>query len=54
MGKKFNQQASVWVTLALFVIFLLAIFFRFFNYTNRWGLASDQARDAIIIERSIQ
>lgn len=29
-------------------ILLLAIFFRFVNYQNRWGLAHDQARDAIM------
>ncbi len=30
------------------IIFVIAIFFRFFNYPNRIGLASDQARDALI------
>src|SRR5581483_7461148 len=35
------------------LVILIGIFFRFYNYTNRWGIASDQARDAIIIQRSI-
>ncbi len=43
-----------WYYLAVLAIFLLTIFLRFYNYPNRWGLASDQARDAIIIEKSIQ
>lgn len=33
---------------ALFVVLAVAVFFRFLNYENRWGLAHDQASFAII------
>ncbi len=39
--------------LLLFAIFLITLFFRFFNYINRWGIASDQARDAIVSSYAI-
>ncbi len=35
-------------------ILLIAIFFRFYNYPNRWGLGSDQARDAIIVRFALK
>jgi len=34
--------------IALGLTFLLALVLRFANYANRWGLASDQARDVIV------
>ncbi len=34
--------------ISVVLILLLAAVFRFYNYENRWALASDQARDAII------
>ena len=37
----------------LLIIFLTAVFFRFYNYDNRWGLASDQARDAIVVTQAL-
>jgi len=37
----------------VFLIFLLAIFLRFVNFDNRWGLAMDQARDAIIAHQAL-
>jgi len=37
-----------WFISSAIVIVLISIFFRFINYDSRWGLASDQARDAII------
>ncbi len=37
----------------LLIIFLIAFFFRFYNYDNRWGLASDQARDAIVATQAL-
>jgi 4-amino-4-deoxy-L-arabinose transferase-like glycosyltransferase len=40
--KNFNKN------LLLFIILALSIFWRFYNYQNRWTLQQDQARDAII------
>lgn len=34
-------------------ILLLAIFFRFYNYENRWGLGPDQARDAMVVRYAV-
>jgi hypothetical protein len=34
--------------IALILIIFLAIFLRFINYENRWGLAYDQAHDALL------
>lgn len=39
--------------IALCSILAAAIFFRFYNYPNRWGLGSDQARDAIVIRHAL-
>jgi len=45
-----NKKTAI----SLFVIILIAIFFRFYNYSNRWGLASDQARDAILVLQALK
>ncbi len=37
-----------WFRIAVFFIFILATVIRFYNYDQRWGLAPDQAREAII------
>lgn len=34
--------------IAVLIILLVSLFFRFYNYSNRWGLAYDQASAAII------
>lgn len=34
--------------ISVLLVLLLAVALRFYNYENRWALASDQARDAII------
>lgn len=34
-------------------IFLLSIVLRFSNYTNRWGLAADQARDVLVVRQAL-
>lgn len=47
MSKIFN-----WKVL-LFLIVLLAAFLRFFDYGNRWGLAYDQAHDAILARYAV-
>ncbi len=37
-----------WFGVCVFSIILLAAFLRFYDYGNRWGLAYDQARDALV------
>ncbi len=37
-----------WYPICVGLIILLAIFLRFYNYTNRFALAGDQARDALV------
>jgi hypothetical protein len=39
--------------ISLLLILLLAIFLRFVNYSNRWGLAYDQAHDALLARYAI-
>lgn len=36
------------------IILLIAIFLRFYNYDNRWGLAGDQAHDAIVARYALE
>ncbi len=38
----------------IIAIFLLAVFLRFYNYENRWGLGYDQAHDAIVARYALQ
>lgn len=45
-GDMFGQDKKF--PIIVFLVILLAISLRFNNYENRWGLATDQARDAII------
>jgi len=44
INKLLNGKQGLILSLILFLAFLL----RFVNYINRWGLASDQARDVIV------
>lgn len=37
-----------WLGICVLLIILLSIFLRFYNYENRWGLAYDQAHDALV------
>lgn len=34
--------------IGIFLVLFLAVFLRFYNYNNRWGLATDQAHDALV------
>lgn len=43
-----------WFRIAVFAILLLATFLRFYNYENRWGLAYDQAHDALVARYAIE
>ena len=42
-----------WYIISILIIIIFAIFLRFYNYENRWALAGDQARDAIIARESL-
>lgn len=50
--KLFIQQH--WFGICVFLILILAIFLRFYNYENRWGLAYDQARDALVAREALR
>lgn len=41
-------------TIFIFLVLLSAFFWRFVNYSNRWTLSQDQARDAIISLQAIK
>ena len=43
-----------WYVLSILCILSLAVMLRFANYENRWGLAYDQAHDAVIARYAIQ
>lgn len=38
----------------LFVVIILAVFLRFYNFENRWGIAHDQARDAMVVRHALE
>jgi Dolichyl-phosphate-mannose-protein mannosyltransferase len=42
-----------WFSIGIAIIFCIAVYFLFANYQNRWGLAGDQARDALIAKEAI-
>lgn len=53
--KKFRQYiARNWFVVYLIGILSLSIFLRFYNYENRFGLAYDQAHDAVIARYAIE
>src|SRR3989344_1196554 len=43
-----------WFQIAVVLIISLATFLRFYNYENRWSLAGDPARDAIIAKYALE
>lgn len=43
-----------WFIVCIILVILLAIFLRFYNYENRWGLAYDQARDVIVAREALR
>lgn len=43
-----------WFKISTILILLLATFLRFCNYENRWGLAYDQAHDAVVARYSLE
>lgn len=49
--KKFFQKN--WYAISVLLIVLLATILRFYNYENRWGLAYDQAHDALIARYAV-
>lgn len=50
--QKFIKQH--WFFLSILLILILASFLRFYNYENRWGLAHDQARDALVAREALR
>jgi hypothetical protein len=43
-----------WYEIIIITILLLTLVLRFYNYDNRWGLAYDQARDAIVGKEALR
>lgn len=54
MIKKENLLKKHTLLLVLCIVFGTSLFFRFINYDNRWSLASDQARDALIAREAVE
>ncbi len=44
----FSSAKKQWYSIAFVVIIAITVFFRFYAYERRWGLAYDQAHDALI------
>lgn len=53
MGYLKEFLKKYWFNLAVLGILLIAIFLRFYDYNDRWALAYDQARDAIVAEYAL-
>lgn len=51
-AQKFIKQH--WFFLSILLILILASFLRFYDYENRWGLAHDQARDALVAREALR
>lgn len=51
LKKLFGGKTEIF---AFLVIFLLAIFLRFVNYEDRFGLAADQARDLLMVREMLR
>lgn len=45
---------SHWFGICLLFILILATILRFYNYENRWGLAYDQAHDALVARYALE
>lgn len=43
-----------WLVICIFLILILATILRFYNYNNRWGLAYDQAHDALVARYALE
>ncbi|MEK7120629.1 MAG: glycosyltransferase family 39 protein, partial [Patescibacteria group bacterium] len=43
-----------WFGICILLILFLATFLRFYNYENRWGLAYDQAHDALVARYALE
>lgn len=55
MKQKISQFIlSYWFTIFLFLLFSLSALLRFYHYPSRFGLAYDQAHDAIIARYSLE
>lgn len=55
MSEKFIKFISHhWYFIVFISLIVLAAFFRFYNYQNRWGLAYDQAHDALVARHALE
>ncbi|MEK7450629.1 MAG: hypothetical protein AAB662_01675 [Patescibacteria group bacterium] len=53
--KRYRKFISAhWFGTCILLIILLSVFLRFYNYENRWGLAYDQAHDAIVARYAVE
>lgn len=53
--KRYKKFISAhWFGICVFLIILFSIFLRFYNYENRWGLAYDQAHDALVARYALE
>ncbi|MCX8009126.1 MAG: hypothetical protein N3A54_05525, partial [Patescibacteria group bacterium] len=53
MKKSKNSSTKIQILLFISFILMLSCFLRFFRYSDRWGLAYDQAHDALIARHAI-
>lgn len=49
-----GKLKSNWFLICVGIVLLISIFFRFFNYGNRWGLAYDQAHDVLVARYALE
>lgn len=54
MNSLITNARAHWFGIAIFLLLIVATFLRFYNYENRWGLASDQAHDAILAKYALE
>lgn len=54
MKKIISNIQAEWSNLSIFFIILIACFFRFYNYYNRWGLAYDQAQFSVVARYALE
>lgn len=43
-----------WYPILAFLVIIIAIFFRFYHFSTRWGLAFDQAHDALVAREALR
>lgn len=53
MKKIFVFIQRNWYVICVILILVIAVFLRFYNYENRWGIAYDQAHDALVARHAV-